>query len=410
MSGGRLLRVAALAALVVLAACASKDKKAEKPAELVKFQRTATVTRVWGASVGSGAPKLRLGISLATDGDSLFAAAHDGQITAFRRADGRRLWRTDTKIPLTAGPGAGEGLVVAGGSHGHIVALDAATGAVKWRSYVNSELLSAPVIGKDVVVFRTVDGRVAAFRASDGVQAWSADQQVPRLSLRGIARPIIVGDLVVSGFDDGRVLAYQVADGATAWDANVAPASGRSELERLDDIDTRVVAHGENVYVVSYQGKAASIDLPTGQIQWSRDESSYSGLALDDANVYITSAEGSVIKLIARNGIEEWNTSVLARRQLSPPAVLGNLVAVADLKGYVHFLDSRSGKLAARVHALSKRVSADPVVVGDTLYLLDVSGNIVALRARSDEPPADAAAPAAQKSSAADISPAPGSP
>jgi outer membrane protein assembly factor BamB len=406
MSNKGLFRIAALAAMVVLAACASKDKKAEKPAALVKFQSTATVKRVWRASIGSGAPKLRLGLSLAADGDALFAADHKGAVAAFRQSDGRRLWQTNTRVPLTAGPGAGEGLVVAGGSHGHVVALNAANGEVKWRSYINSELLSAPVIAENTVVLRTVDGRVVALRASDGVQEWSSEQQVPRLSLRGIARPIIVGDLVISGFDNGRVLAYQLADGATAWDANVAPSSGKSELERLNDIDTQVMARGDSVYVVTYQGKAADIDLQTGQIQWSRDESSYSGLALDDANVYITSAEGSVIKLVARNGIEEWNSSVLARRQLSPPAVLGDLVAVADLKGYVHFFDRKSGKVAARIHALSKRVAAEPVVVGDTLYMLDVSGNIAALRASLNEPPADKPAepPAPQDTSAGDQS------
>jgi outer membrane protein assembly factor BamB len=371
--------LAALGALV--AGCASNSKKADKPAELTDFQSTAHITRVWSANAGSGDPRMRLGLSLAADGEVLYAANHSGQVEAFRQSDGKRLWQTSTKVPLTGGPGAGAGLVVAGGSHGHIVALDAATGAIKWKSFINSELLSAPAISSDYVVFRTVDGRVAALKASDGTPVWSAEQQVPRLSLRGTARPSIVGDLVLSGFDNGRVLAFTLAAGDTVWDANVARSTGKTELDRLNDIDTQLVVRGTDVFVVTFQGKAARIDLETGTVQWSRDESSYSGLALDDDGVYITSATGAVIKLSARNSVELWNNPVLKNRHLSPPAVLGNLVAVADLDGYVHFFDKDTGTLAARVKVLSDRVTAEPVVSGDMLFMLDDKGNIVALRA-----------------------------
>ena len=131
-------------------------------------------------------------------------------------------------------PGAGDGLVVAGASHGDIVALDAATGEQKWKTRINSEILSAPAIGKGVVLVRAVDGRVVALRATDGSEIWSAEQQVPRLSLRGTANPLIVGDMAMSGFDNGRVLALTLADGGPVWDVSVAPPSGRSEIDRLN--------------------------------------------------------------------------------------------------------------------------------------------------------------------------------
>jgi outer membrane protein assembly factor BamB len=382
-SGRRPLRIVASAALaVLLAACATDSKKAsEEPAELTEFQGTAQVEVAWSATLGSSAPRLRLGLSLAVDGDVLFAANHAGIVFAFNKADGKRLWRTATKLSLTGGPGAGEGLVVAGSSQGDIVALDAATGATRWKSYINSELLAAPVIGKQTVVLRAVDGRIVALRASDGTRIWSAEQPVPRLSLRGTARPAIAGDFTLSGFDNGRVQALQLADGTPVWEVNVAPSGGRTELERLNDVDTQLQIRGNDVFVVAFQGKAARIDLETGQEQWSRDASSFSGLAVDEESAYITDADGAVVKLASRSGIETWSTSVLSRRRLSPPAVLGTLVAAADLEGYVHFLDSATGNLAARVRPLSARVTADPVVSGDTLFMLDTMGRLVALRA-----------------------------
>jgi outer membrane protein assembly factor BamB len=377
----RLLRTAALVVLVAAVAACSKSKRAEKPAELVSFQSSARIERVWSANVGNSAPKLRLGLSLAAAGEALFVANHNGEVFAFNQANGKRLWRTATKLPLTGGPGAGEGLVVAGASHGDIVALDAATGEVKWKSYVNSEILAAPVIANQLVVMRLVDGRVVALRAADGKQAWSAEEQVPRLSLRGTSRPTVAGNVVLNGFDNGRVLALQLSDGGTVWDASVSPPSGRTELERVNDIDTQVAVQGRNAYVVSFQGKAARIDMETGEVVWTRDISSYSGLVPDEASLYVTSTDGSVQKVDNRNGIEAWKQQALRNRRLSPPAVLGELVAVADLEGYVHLLDRETGALAARTHALSTRVSAEPVVSGDMLFMLDAAGNVVALRA-----------------------------
>ncbi len=114
---------------------------------------------------------------------------------------------------------------------------------------------------------------------------------------------------------------------------------------------------------------------------WSRDVSGYSGLVLDADGVYITTSDGVLLKLSIPNGVETWRQQVLSHRRLSPPALLGELIAVGDLDGYVHFFDRATGTLAARIHALSSRVTAEPIVNGDRLFMLDASGNIVALRA-----------------------------
>lgn len=376
----RALAVGLLSVLTALVAC-NKTDKAVKPAELTEFKATARVDRVWSSSVGGGEPKLLLGLGMARDGDSIFAAGHDGDVVAFDINTGRRLWGTDTKLPLTGGPGAGLGLVVAGASHGDIVALDAKTGAIRWKTRINSEILSAPAIGGNYVVLRTVDGRLSALHMADGTLAWTAQQQVPRLSLRGTAPPDIVGDLVICGFDNGRVMALTLADGATAWEMVVAPPSGRTELERLNDIDSAVKVVGDDVYAVTFQGKVARLARDTGQVWWSRDLSSYRGLDIDDDGVYISTSEGTVVKIGRRTGVEMWKQEALTRRRLSPPAVVGSLVMVADLDGYLHFLDITSGALAARVHAGGERVIAAPIVNGDTVIVMNDKGQLSAWRA-----------------------------
>ena len=333
--------------LLLLAACGSKGN-IDPPAELTKFEATAGIERVWSAGVGDGAPELRLGLAVALDGDAVFAAGHDGDVSAFDLATGRKRWTTKTRLRLTGGPGAGQGVVIAGASHGDIVALDAATGAVKWKTRINSEILAAPAISGEFAAVRTVDGRLAMLRLADGSQAWSAEQQVPRLSLRGTGSPAVAEGLAISGFDNGRVLALNIADGSTAWEVTVAPPSGRTELERLVDIDSAVKIVEDDAYVVTYQGRVTRLARDTGQSWWARDLSSYRGLATDEDGVYVSTAEGGVIKIGRRTGVEMWKQEVLSRRRLSAPAALGTHVAVADLEGYVHLLDAGTGALAAR--------------------------------------------------------------
>lgn len=374
-----LRRCVTLLAVAALAACSNADKT-DPPAELVKFKSTAKVQRIWSADVGGGGARLRLGLGVAMQGDTVYAAGHKGDVAAYNVNTGKRLWRTNTKLPLTGGPGAGGGIVVAGASHGHFVALDAATGKERWRGYITSEILAAPAINDKYVLLHTVDGRLTAYRTADGTQLWSAEVLAPRLALRGLSAPALDGEFGVSGFDTGRMMAVAMNNGTTLWDVQVAPPSGRSELERLVDIDATVKIVENDIYAVTYQGKVARVDRDTGQLQWTRDISSYSGLATDEDGVYVTSAEGTVVKIGRRTGIELWKTDQLSHRRLSPPAVVGPYVVVADMDGYVHFLDAADGSFAARVKSSGGRVTAAPVVNGNTVVMIDNNGELTALR------------------------------
>lgn len=371
---------AAGATLLLLAACGG-NKNVDPPAELTRFEASARLQRVWSAGVGGADPELRLGLSIARDGNTVFAASHRGEVTALDIETGKRLWQTRTRLPLTAGPGAGEGVVVAGTGQGDLIALDATDGSEKWRTRINSELLSQPAIAEGVVALRTVDGRLALLRLSDGTQIWAAEQQVPRLSLRGTGAPAIAGGIAISGFDNGRVMALNVSDGTTAWEGTVAPPSGRTELERLVDIDSAVQVVEDDVYVVAFQGSVARLARDNGQVWWSRDVSSYRGLGIDEDAVYVAASNGNVVKIGRRTGVEMWRQEVLARRQLSAPAALGAWVAVADFEGYVHLLDANTGDLAARTKIGGDPVSAAPLVHGDLALFLDTAGRLTALRA-----------------------------
>ncbi len=375
--------------LLLLAAGCSKDKDVEPPAVLVDFPAKLPVHEIWNQSVGGGKKqmRLRLGLGPTVDDGVVFAASHSGELVAVSLDTGKRLWSKNLKLPLSAGPAAERGLLVVGTSKGGVVAMDPATGRELWRVHVNAELLSAPAIGESVVVVRSVDGRLRGLDRKNGKELWSVDQQVPRLSLRGTATPIIAKELAICGFDNGKVMAVSLTTGDTVWDTALASPHGRTELDRLVDIDSTVRVVGDDVYAAGFQGRTAMLALDSGQIWWAHDMSSYRGLSVDAQSVYISQSDGIVVALRERDGSELWRNDKLKRRGLTEPVLTSTAVVVADYQGYVHWLDKATGELVARQHLAKDRVSNPPAVAGDTVVVLTDGGKLGAFRASPPTPP-----------------------
>jgi outer membrane protein assembly factor BamB len=412
-------RVSLLAAVLIgslaLVACSDKSKKVDQPVDLTDIKSpTVRVQKVWGASVGGGGKKLRLGLGLATADGRVFAAGRDGDVAAFDLKTGRQAWRTKTELALAGATGVGGDLVVVGSADGQVVALAADNGAQRWKADVKGEVLSAPAVSENAVVVRTVDGKLHALGIADGKEIWSAEQQIPRLTLRGAAAPVIARDIALSGFDNGRVLAVSLADGGTVWDSPVSPPRGRTELERLNDIDAAVKVVGDDVFVVGFQGRAAMLAIDSGQVWWTRDISSYRGVDVDDEQMYISGSKGELIALKRRTGVEVWRDESLKFRSLSAPAVVGDYVVVADLDGYVHWFDRATGAPAGRAKTGGDRVTNAPLAVDGLLYVITDKGDLSAFRgvpvaARAAKMEAPGATPAAPEPAATEpVAPAPG--
>ncbi|HKD54662.1 MAG TPA: outer membrane protein assembly factor BamB [Steroidobacteraceae bacterium] len=370
-----------LLALLLTAAC-SKDKNVDQPAKLTPLPHPSLrVQHVWSHSVGDKkAVALRLSLGASIADDRVYAAGHHGDVVALDLNTGHVVWRTKVKAPLSGGTAAGFGLVLVGSSDGRLFAFDAASGKSRWNVRLNGEVLAPAAISPKLIVVRTVDGKLRALSPEDGHELWTQEQQVPRLSLRGTASPVIVGDLVLCGFDNGKVVAVSAADGGVQWETTVTPPHGRTELERLVDIDSPVEVAGRDVYAVGFQGKVAMLALDTGQVWWSHDASSYRGLTRGDDSLYISEADGEIVVLKARTGAEVWRQNALLHRALSPLAVTDDSVIAGDFQGYVHWVDRATGALAARVSSGKVRISTAPLVAGNLVVVINDRGQISAWR------------------------------
>lgn len=390
-----------LCVFLFLAAC-SKDKDVDKPAALVPFSATLKVNKVWSAKVGDKkSVVLRLGLGLGVEGARVYAAGRKGEVAAFDLNSGHQIWHVRTKMQLSGGTGVGDNLVIVGTSKGQVIALHEKDGATAWKVNVDGEILAPPAISEHLIVLRTVDGKLHGLAPADGHELWVQDQQVPRLSLRGTATPVFSGDLVLCGFDNGKVVALNAGDGSVQWETTVSPAHGRTELERLVDIDSAVDVSDGNVYAVGFQGRVAMLKLDTGQVWWAHDASSYHGLGLDDDSLYMASADGNIVALRKGTGAEVWRQKALQYRRLSSPAVSDTSIIVGDYKGYVHWLDKATGGLQARAATSKISITQAPIVSGNMVIVINDAGAITAFRttpiagAKPVAPPPPA--PAAQK-------------
>lgn len=355
-----------------------KDKKDPElePAKLEKFKPTLKIKKLWSTKLGKESDFLRVALRPTGDGERIYAASIDGNVHALDPATGKRIWRTDLKLEITAGPGVGDEVVAVMAADGFLVVLDAATGAERWRTDIDGESLALPLVEDDLIVIQTIDNRLRAVSVFDGSPKWTIEQSTPALTLRGSASPLTVGSNTVAGFDNGRLIAIDTETGDIAWESMLSPPTGRSDLERLADVDGQLAVIGQDIYAAGYQGTLASVAAESGQVLWQQEISTYVGVAADWNNLYTTDENGEVIALTRRTGTETWRQAALLRRWPTLPIPFHTTVVTGDFQGYLHFFSNVDGEPVARERLGKKAISSAPYVAANRLFVQSDSGTL----------------------------------
>jgi outer membrane protein assembly factor BamB len=352
--------------------------------ELVDFVPEITVEVLWSAKVGKGTKDHYLRLPPSIIDGRLIAADYRGQVSAFDVSTGEQLWKTELDLPITGGPGGGNGLVVVGTKDALVIALDAVNGSLIWQANVSSEILSAPSVGGGVVVIRSADGQIYGLDASNGSRLWVYQYNVPILTLRGAATPVIADSKVIIGLSGGKLVALSLKDGQLLWERTIVVPRGRTELDRLVDIDSEPVVHEGYLYTVTYNGRIAAVWLADGDVLWTREMSSYAGIGVDEDTIYVTDTEGHVWALESRTGASLWRQSKLLRRQPTAPTPYQNYIVVGDFAGYVHWMAKDDGRFVARLQVGEEGIVNAPLVVDDILYIISKGGILKAIKVSSD--------------------------
>ena len=346
----------------------------EPPTPLTAFPQRLQVIEVWSRNVGKGTDEQYLKLAPAIYENHVYIADSKGYLSALDAVTGKDVWRTDTDQPITGGPGTGDDLILFGTKEAEIFAYAAADGQFLWQARVSSEVLAAPQAEDNFVVVRTIDGKLFGLNAETGARLWNYDRTVPALTLRGTSAPIIHDGLVITGFDGGKLAALELNSGRLLWETPISESSGRSELDRMVDIDSEPVILDGVIYVATFQGNIAAVELETGRMQWNRDISSYAGLGVDSKHVYVTDDESNVWALDRTSGASVWKQELLKARAVTAPTSIGNYVVVGDLEGYLHWMDSETGDFIARHQFTKDRIIAPPVASHDILYAYSSNG------------------------------------
>jgi outer membrane protein assembly factor BamB len=368
------LRAAALAA--ALAAACSSAPTGPKPAPLSPLADARKVKQLWSAEVGASE---RFSFAPAYVAGSVYAAARDGAVVRLDARSGKELWRVSLDTRLSGGVGAGERLVVVGNEDGLVIALDAQTGAERWRARVSSEVLAPPTVAPDLVLVRSIDNRVFAFGAGEGKRRWVYQRAPSSLILRTPAGAVIQGDTAYAGFRGGKLAAIALSNGGLRWEATVALPKGATELERVTDVVGDPAVQGREVCAAAYQGRVACYEAASGRQLWARELSSLTGVSLDAGYAFVADERGSVHALDRSNGRTLWKQDRLSYRQLSLPLPVGNLVAVGDFEGHIHFLARESGEFVARYGTGGGAVRAAPLALPGALLVQTDDGVLHAL-------------------------------
>ncbi|MDF1692867.1 MAG: outer membrane protein assembly factor BamB [Zhongshania sp.] len=376
-----LRKLSLVLATLMVVACAS-DPTSRDPAELTDFQAEKKLKESWSYSLGDGQAEAFHRIAPVIDGDEIFIASSNGKVAALNKNTGKKIWKKSHDLRISGGVGVSGTMLFLGTSDGEVVALDRLTGKIIWTTPVNSEVLSAPQSDGEVVVAQTYSGEVHGFSVADGKLLWSYAAQVPRLTLRGTSTPLIVRGVVMVGFANGRVVAFDIENGAVRWEQRISVPQGSTEIERLVDVDGRllVLEDGQTVVATGYQGQVMGIDIGSGRPLWVKETSSYVGAASALGNIYVVDADGSVNALDGNGQGARWTQTVLARRELTEPVAFDGAIGVGDFEGYLHMLAQVDGHLLARTRVDSDGLRAPMIADGKLLYVYGNSGELVAYK------------------------------
>lgn len=374
-----LLRLLIAATLLIIVGCSSDDVE-DEPMELEDFDEEIEVIKVWDESIGDGSADQYLKLEPVIIGESIYAIDHFGLLVALNKTDGEELWEVEYDEPVSGALGGDDSQLYFTTYHGDIVAVDRIGGIEQWRVTLTSEVLSPPASNGRQVVVQSIDGKVVSLNAQTGELMWRYDSNAPVLSIRGTASPVISDEFTVTGFANGELVAFQNITGAPVWDAAVGIPKGRTELERLVDIDGQPVIKDDVVYSVSYQGTLSAIHLPTGREIWSKPQSSYTGVDLGFGNVYVSTSDDVVVAYNQATRTEVWRQENLKFRELTSPKAFGSTAVVADFEGYVHFLSQIDGRFIGRIHLDSDGVRSPMLISGDMLFIYSNSGDLAAYK------------------------------
>ena len=368
-------RLAAVS-LLLLAACSGNKDNAEPPAQLTSIEDELPMDVNWTQDTRASSNRASYRLRPLLIGDRVYTIDTEGSIVCVDAARGRRIWRYDTELSSITGLGGEARLIIASSRDGDVAAYREIEKGLEpvWQVSIGGEIRATPVLDGEQIFVRSVDGKIRALSAVDGSQQWVVSRRVPALSLTGNSRPLVSGGLVFVGLDDGKLVALERDSGEVRWEATISIPTGRTEVERLVDLDGGFVIRDGVIYVSAFQGRLAAVQAISGDLLWTREFSSFQSIAIDDEAIYLSDEKSHLWSIDRRTGSAFWKQDVLNARRITAPTKFRDWIVVADLAGYLHWFNSEDGKLVGRIRVSEDRNYVQPLIWQKSVLTLDKNG------------------------------------
>lgn len=333
----------------------------------------------WVAHVSHGSQHKDYLYQPVAHNNAIYTTDYRGNLFAFDRTKAKYIWKDAIKAPIVTSPVYGDDKLFFATEDNKLYAVNSEDGKIAWHISLPSEVIDTPAYGPNLVVVKTTDGQLIAYNSADGEQKWTYKEIIPRLVLRQNSPPKIEYPYVFAGFADGKVVALAADSGRLVWEQTIAQPVGFSELKRMVDITGELQIEGDSLYVSSYHGNVAAIEIRTGQVKWARELSSKSGLAVNYRHVVVTDSKGLIWALNRDNGEVVWRQNDLESHQLTAPTTYEDYIVVADNDGRIYWMDDSDGHFVAREYLSTSGINATPLVYDSKVYVTSSNGNVMAL-------------------------------
>lgn len=347
--------------------------------EPVVFDAQKRLDVVWSSNVGGDLGYRYHQFSPAISGDFIYAASEDGVVKAFNKATGDVLWTYKTDDQIFSGVGAGDQHLAVVLRAGTLIVLND-DGTEAWQASLDGEVITQPQIQFGLVVVQQANGVVRAFDVRTGVDVWRYDSQLPSLTLRGNAAPLVLSDVTFAALDNGKLIAIDNASGELVFDRLLIQPAGRTEIQRLVDIDGQPAIQNGVLYLASAADTVLAMSLSDGLVLWRRNLASYQSVALGLSKVYVASDDGLVHALDQVSGTNVWMQSQLKYRSLTAPYTWQTSVVTTDTEGVVYVMSQQDGQLLAMTKPATDGLGGQLVGDSNSLFVLSNSGKLTAYK------------------------------
>ena len=318
--------------------------------------------------------------NIVLEDNSLFLVTKRGVIYQIDAEDGHKISRIKLDADISAGLAKSGDLMYVSTYDAELIAVSLSQKKEIWRKTLSSEILSEASVVANKLAVQTSDGWLSVLDANTGDTLWRTKEAVPALTVRGTNVPVIANGKVMAGFSNGQLKAYALLNGKDAWSFEVGKPEGKYEIERLTDVDGRLLLANKTLFSTAYNGTISAIDINNGSALWQRSIPSALSTTVIDDLVIVIDQESKIFALNSQSGSLVWEQEKLIGRDLISPVIFKGHIATIDRAGYVHLLDKDSGDVIAyKLADQNAPVGSRMVSNGEQLFILTPNEHVTAL-------------------------------